>query len=445
MSGRADLPAAMRAAFGGRSKIFYGWWIVAAGTLTIAINGATYFYGMAVFFTPLIQEFGWSRTALSGVFSIARLQAGIAGPLTGLAIDRWGPRRMMMVGLVIMALGFFLLSRVTSLIAFYVIFLAFLSVGTGLSASAPVGASVANWFIRHRGLAMGMLMCGGGLGGFLSTALGWLIDAYGWRATMDIIAVVILVTGLPAAAVVRHKPEPYGLRPDGDPPGAVVAKPTSKVARARAAQVAFQPREALATRVFYLMALIFGLRQLTTNGVLLHLPALMVDRGYTLEAAALIAGLVGLASIPGRLVCGWLADRVDSRVVLAGCFALLSLSTAVLALDSSPMLLAFFVVAFGFSYGGSVPLTMSMVADYFGHRWYATVYGISQFAMMWGAIAGPLVAGYAYDSAGSYELALHVFAVTNFLGLVICFFVHPPRPPKRLRRAGGTPTASLPL
>lgn len=438
MSEQADLAeaAAPRAVGGGRSKIFYGWWIVAAGTLAIAINGAVYYYGMAVFFTPLIQEFGWSRTALSGAFSIARMQSGIAGPLTGLAIDRWGPRRMMTVGMVLTAIGFALLARVHSIEAFYFVFLVFLSVGAGLGSSAPVGAAVANWFVRRRSLAMGVLMTGGGLGGFLVTALGWLIDNFGWRTTMEIVAGVVLATGLPLAAVVRHKPGPYGLRPDGDPPGAE-PRSVSMVAQARAARVSFQPREALATRVFYLMALMFGLRQLTTNGALLHLPALMVDRGYSLETAALIAGLVALVSVPGRIICGWLGDRMDQRFVLAGCFALLSLTTAVLAGGSSPLHLIVFVVGFGFSYGGSIPSSMSMVADYFGYRWYATIFGLAQFVQMWGSIAGPLLAGLAFDSTGNYDLALHIFTVTNLLGLVICFFVYPPKPPKRLRRAAG--------
>ncbi|MHB1134186.1 MAG: MFS transporter [Chloroflexota bacterium] len=435
MSVEPDLPrgaeATPRQARGG---IFYGWWIVFAGTLAVAVNGAVYYYGMAVFFTPLIAEFGWSRTALSGAFSIARMQGGIAGPLTGWAIDRWGPRRMMTVGMVVTAVGFALLARVYSIEEFYFVFLVFLSVGTSLGASAPVGAAVANWFVRRRSLAMGMLMTGGGLGGFLATGLGFLIALYGWRATMEIVAVIVLVTGLPLAAVMRSRPQPYGLRPDGDLAGAP-ARPTSKIAQIRAARVSFQPRQALATRVFYLMAVMFGLRQLTTNGALLHLPALMVDRGYTLEAAALIAGLVALISVPGRIVCGWLGDRYDQRFVLAGCFALLSITTAVLAAGSSPLHLIIFVVGYGVSYGGSVPLTMSMVADYFGYRWYATIFGLTQFAQMWGSIAGPLLAGYAFDSTGNYEMALNVFTVTNFVGLLLCFIVRPPKPPQRLPAA----------
>jgi len=411
----------------GRGGLFYGWWIVAAGTVIIAVNSAFFYYGMAVFFTPLILEFGWSRTALSGVFSIARMQAGIAGPLAGIAIDRWGARRMVLIGLLFVATGFFLLARVYTLEAFYAVFILCLSVGTGLSASPPIGAALANWFVRRRGLAMGILMCGAGVGGFLATSLGWLIGAYGWRTTMNIMAGTVLLTGLPAAMVIRHRPQPYGLRPDGDPPGEPPAKPRSTIAELRRAGSDFPPAETLRTRAFYLLALVFGLRQLTTSGALIHLPALMVDRGYALETAAAIAGLVALVSIPGRLLCGWLADRVDQRYVFAASFVLLSASLTVLTFGATPLHVGLFVVGYGLSYGGGVPLMMSMVADYFGHRWYATTYGLIQFAMTWGNVAGPLVAGYAFDATGGYDLALHTFTLGNLLALVVVLLVRPPR------------------
>ena len=418
------------AAFPQRGKIFYGWWIVAAGVVAIAVNSSVYFYGMAVFFTPLIQEFGWSRTALAGAFSIARMQAGIAGPLTGAAIDRWGPRRMMMIGMVMVAAGFGLLGRVTSLEAFYAIFIIFLSIGSGLSASPPVGAAIANWFSRRRGLAMGLLMCGGGVGGFIAAGLGFLINAYGWRTTMDIIAVAILVTGLPAAAVIRHRPEPYGWLPDGAPPDPSQRKPAAGASTPRVeADRSFRPREAIATSAFWVLSTMFALRNLTTSGALVHLPALMVDRGHPLEVAATIAGLVALFSIIGRFACGWLADRVDERYLVAATFAFASLSLEVLALGTTPLHVATFVVGYGISYGGSVPLTMSMVARYFGHRWFGTVYGLSQFVIIWGSVGGPLLAGYGYDTTGSYETAIHIFAVANIVGLALAFMVRRPSRP----------------
>lgn len=280
-----------------RSPIFYGWWIVAAGALISAINGAVYYYGMSVFFTPLLQEFGWTRTALSGAFSISRLEAGVAGPVAGLCIDRWGPRRMMLIGLSLMGVGFILLSRIDSIETFYFVFVVFLSLGVGLGVTPSISASVTGWFIRRRGLALALVLCGYGLGGILASVLGYLINTYGWRTTLVQIGVFVIATGVPLALVVRHRPEQYGLRPDGDPSpvGAAV-----KVAAAVDAD--FEPREALLTRAFWLLALMFGLRQVTTTGALIHLPTLLVDRGFGLEmAAANAAGmLVALVVRPPR-------------------------------------------------------------------------------------------------------------------------------------------------
>jgi MFS family permease len=389
---------------------------------------------MAVFFTPLVQEFGWTRAALSGAFSIARLEAGIAGPLAGICIDRWGPRRMMVLGLILMSVGFVLLSRVESLEAFYLIFLLFLSLGTGFGVMPPITTAVTNWFYRRRSLATGLLMCGAGVGGFAASSLGWLITAYGWRQTLVFVGIFVIVTGVPGVLLLRHRPEPYGLRPDGDPPA-----PVSSARAATAPNDGFLPSEALRVRAFYGLAFIFGARHVTTSGTLVHLPALMVDRGFTLEAAATLAGVVALVSIPGRVLCGWLGDRVDKRYVFAACLLFMVIGIAALALGSSPGHLGVFTVAYGMAYGGSVPLTVSIVADYFGRRRFATVYGLSQFAMMWGTISGPMIAGYAFDTTGSYQVALNIFMAVGIVGTVGTLLVRPPRLPGRVTGGQGVP------
>ena len=416
-------PVQRRVTPGKRGNVFYGWWVVASAGLVQAVNSAVYYYGMPVFLTPLTEEFGWSRAALSGAFSIARLEAGIAAPLAGLSIDRWGPRRMMLIGLVMMSVGFVLLSQVQTLEMFYFIFLFFLSVGTGFGVGPPLSACVANWFVRKRGTAMGLLMTGGGIGAAAAGSLGLLITAFGWRTALVIIGVVVLVTGIPGALIIRHRPESIGLRPDGDP-----TPPPQPVAKAMGAvrQINFQPMDALRTPAFWLLAVIFGSRHLTTSGAIVHLPAMMVDKGYSLEIAAAIAGLVGLASIPGRLLGGWLGDKVPKYLVFAGCMALLAFGLVMLMVGSTPLHLGIFVMAYGAAYGGAVPLSMAMVADYFGRRRYATIYGFCQFAMMWGSIGGPVLAGYAFDTTGSYLVALQIFTVVAVIGMFVSVVARPP-------------------
>ncbi len=425
---KASLPGQGQAAPPSR-RLFYGWWIVIAGMVVQGLNSAVYYYGMAVFFTPLVQEFAWSRTALSGAFSIARLEAGIAGPLAGILIDRWGPRLMILLGHILMGTGFVLLSRIETLEAFYLVFILFLSVGVGFGVMPPLSSAVANWFVRRRGLALGLLLCGAGVGGFMSGSLGWLITSLGWRTSLVAIGIVVFAVGLPAAFIVRARPEPYGLLPDGD------VQPSAKHASGVTAppEVNFRPLEAVRTPTFLVLTLVFGARHVTTSGILVHLPTLIVDSGWQLEAAATITGLVALASIPGRLVAGWLGDRVDKRYVLAGCLALIALGEFVLSQGTSPWHLALFVLCYGPTYGGSVPVTMALVASYFGRGRYATIWGLVQFAMMWGPIGGPLIAGYVFDTTGSYILALHIFVATALVGMLLALVVPRPRLPALAR------------
>ncbi len=424
--GKASLPGVGKGAPPGR-RLFYGWWIVITGMVVQGLNSAVYYYGMAVFFTPLVQEFAWSRTALSGAFSIARLEAGIAGPLAGILIDRWGPRLMILAGHLLMGTGFILLSRIQTLEAFYLVFILFLSVGVGFGVMPPLSSAVANWFVRRRSLALGLLLCGAGVGGFMSGSLGWLITNLGWRTSLVLIGITVFAVGLPAAFIVRARPEPFGLLPDGD-----VQVPTQQAGSASitaTAEVNFQPLEAIRTPTFLLLTLVFGARHVTTSGILVHLPTLIVDGGWQLEAAATITGMVALASIPGRLVAGWLGDRVDKRYVLAACLALIALGELVLSLGTSPWHLALFVLLYGPTYGGSVPVTMALVASSFGRQRYATIWGLVQFAMMWGPIGGPLIAGYVFDTTGSYLLALQIFVATALTGMLLALAVPRPRSP----------------
>ncbi|MHB9092700.1 MAG: MFS transporter [Chloroflexota bacterium] len=426
-----DVPPTGQQASRKRGGLFYGWWLVLAGIVVQAVNSAVYYYGIGVFFTPLVQEFGWSRTALSGAFSIAQLEAGLTGPISGLCIDRWGPRRMMFIGITLLGAGFLLLGATQSLVMFYAIFILFLSIGTSLGISPPLTASVANWFVRRRGMALGIMACGAGFGGFASASLGWLIVHYGWRASFVIIGVVVLVTGYPSAAVMRHRPEPYGQRPDGDP----VESKGPAVAFARADDGSFTPGQALRTPAFYFLALMFGSRQMSTAGALVHLPTLMVDRGFSLEEAAMISGLAALASVPGRLICGWFADRVEKRLAYAVCLLFVAVGVGALALGSSPLHLGVFVVAYGMAFGGSVPLMMTIVAEYYGRFRFATNYGCMQFAMMWGTIAGPLLAGYIYDTTGSYLTALYIFIGVALAGIGAAVVARRPALPVAARPA----------
>ena len=195
-------------------KIFYGWWIVLATSLIHLWGAGTFFYSFTAFFNPLVEEFGWSYSATSVAASIRSIEGGIASPLVGLATDRFGPRRLLFFGSVVSGLGFVLFSRIDSLWSFYTVFL-FLSIGTSFLFPVPGWTAVAGWFIQKRGTAIGILSAAIGLGGGLIYAVNALIALYGWRTALVIIGIGMWVIGIPCSLAVRHRPEPYGLAPDG--------------------------------------------------------------------------------------------------------------------------------------------------------------------------------------------------------------------------------------
>ena len=159
----------------GVPRIFYGWWIVLASAIAFALEGGIYFYGFSAFFIPIVSEFGWSRAAISGAFSFSRIEGAIIGPIGGLLIDKFGPRKIMFLGITIMGIGFILLSRIDSLVTFYLVFILLIAMGSTVGIQMTTLVAIVNWFKKKRGTAMGIGLSGVGVGGLIVPALAWLI------------------------------------------------------------------------------------------------------------------------------------------------------------------------------------------------------------------------------------------------------------------------------
>ena len=184
----------------------------------MAMTSGINFHGFGNFIIPLSKEFGWNRTVVSTIFSLARLEAGFIGPLEGWLVDRIGPRKLMLVGIPLMGLGFILLSRVNGLLTFMLVYVLGVTLGNSVGMHTPASAAVANWFTRKRGLAFGIMWSGVGLGGLMVPVLGWAIEEFGWRQASVMVGIFVVVVGIPVASIMRHRPEQYGLLPDGDKP-----------------------------------------------------------------------------------------------------------------------------------------------------------------------------------------------------------------------------------
>lgn len=435
-----------------RTGIFYGWWIVGAGVALNAMGGWLHVYGFGAFFLPLIREFGWSRAALSGALSVARLEAGLLAPVVGFVVDRFGPRISMVIGFIITGVGFLLLSQIDSLVMFYVMYIGVVTIGRDFSSGLPIQTAVVNWFRRRRGLALALIVSGIGLGGSLVPITAWFISTFGWRSAMITTGVLTVAIGVPLTMVLRHRPEDYGYLPDGDLPEGAVADavmerqkfaetPLEKLVAAllylpglltswierltgrfpwlradAGAEVNFTPREAIWTVNFWLISLSFGLSALISGLVLVHyIPFLVNDLGLSDEAAAGILATHALASVGGRMLFGWMGDLIERKYVFALCLIGQVAGLVLFTVVGNGAALMVVVIGFALFYGGPITVRAAIIGDYFGRAHFGTISGLVRVADVWGTVGGPVFAGWVFDSTGSYTAAYLAIAFATAL------------------------------
>ncbi len=397
-----------------RAGFFFGWWVVFASAAIIFLTGGTFFYGFSALFNPIVNEFGWSRAAVSFAFSLRSEVGGIAAPIVGFLVDRVGARRLMVFGVATVALGFVLLSQVQALWAFYG---SVVVIAIGMSAAAgPVGiVAVAHWFRRRRGRALAFLAMGAGSSGIMAVVLAGLISAFEWRNALLIIAAVQLAVCLPLALSIRNRPEDMGLHPDGEAEAGPSPGDTA-VAPGLAEPEGLTARQALRSSAFWRLALAVSLGNLGAMAIIVHqIPFLTGSVGLSEGAAA--ASLTGmtLVSVGGRFGFGYAADLMDKRFVMASAFALLALGVLLFAAVYQPWQIFLALPLFGLGWGGIIPVRPALQAEVFGLRAFGAIQGLVFTIATLGALAGPVFAGWMYDQTESYRLGFVILAATAFL------------------------------
>jgi len=419
---------------GGKRRVFYGWYLLAAGTAVLAIHGATFTYGFAVFFLPLATTLNVSRGLLSTVFSLTRLESALLGPVDGYLIDRFGPRKILLLGALLFGTGFFLFSRIESLMHFFLVF-ALLALGGSLAGFLPVTTAVQNWFSRRRGMATGISAAGVNIGGSLVVFVAMMITLVGWRSMATLIALVIWIAIPPLALLIRHRPQDYGYLPDGDQPQERETETVDGTPSGESVKVTpvlnegpdnFTPMQALRTRAFYLVAIAHSFSLLIVGSVTIHTIPRLVDAGVSYEAAALILTITTIVAVLGRMSGGYLGDRVGRKVVIVASFIMMAAGMVVLATAESFAQATVFAVLYGLGYGARAPLLVALRADYFGPKHFATIMGFSQLVMIPGMFLGPVISGFAYDIQGSYVTVFTVIAIIGLIGAVLVVFLKPP-------------------
>ena len=406
--------------------IYYGWILVAGLALTTIVSYGTTQYFFGVILVPIQHELGWSRAALSGAYSLAFLVAGVLGlPLGGL-IDRRGARFLMSAGSILGAICLALLSQVTELWQFYVLWAGGVGLTMALTLYPVSFVVITNWFRRRRGSALAALTLGGGLSSPIYVPLaGLLVARTGWRETMVIFAFTQIAIALPVHAfLLRRHPEDIGLLPDGDSAERGSAPNDSRESGSSLGQ-------ALRTLGFWTLTVSFGLGMFGQSAVLAHQVAYMIGRGFDPVLSAGLAGLVGVASLPGRLVFNLISDRFGSQRLLALCTVTQAAGAALLALASSPPWLWAYVLVYGAAFGAVSPLRASTMADQFGRRSYGAITAASGLPIAVLGAAGPLTAGILFDRLGGYGIALWVVVAAFVVsGLAVVITPTAPRGPR---------------
>ena len=378
----------------------------------------------------MVAEFGWSRTLMSGVYSLSRLEGGIEGPIVGWLIDRFGARRILFIGIILTGIGYMLLSVVDSPLSMYLIFGLTLSLGFNLGYTHATIASVTKWFIKKRGRAVSILYTGNGIGGAIFVPLiAWLILQYGWRNAAVIIGVATLLIPLPLSFLIRSTPEEMGLTPDGEVrkprEGSsewVEKKDQSTLSSISCDEVEFTVREALRTRAFWIYAVGLMLRACILSSIVVHQIPHLTDIGIPYLTASKVLGYMVLMSVPSRFIFGYLGDQFDKRKLLFLLCLLQGIGIIIFIHAKTLALLYLFVIVYGVGYGGVFPLTIALRADLFGRKNYATLAGISMSLTTIATVSAPVLAGYLFDVTRSYSLAFYTFGVMIvFAGIVFLF------------------------
>jgi sugar phosphate permease len=314
-------------------------------------------------------------------------------------------------------------------------FAAVIVIALGMSAcGGPVSqTAVARWFTKKVGRAMAIMSVGAGISGFMAVVTVTLINAYGWRTTLVILGIILWAICIPMALTVRDRPQDMGLLPDGEPSSGSDGPPSGKGRVAVQAEGLAAPpaereaegltvRQALGTRAFWLLAITISLLQMGSLGVIAHGIAFLEDEvGFSQQGAALVAMGLPIASLPGRVIFGWLADYVEKRWVLVVACLLQGLGILLFANIYVGWQAVIFLIVFSPAWGGYVAVRPALQADYFGVRAFGGIQGLMFFVATVGGVIGPVFAGAVYDAGGSYRpafLVLSVIAMASALGLI---------------------------
>lgn len=422
----------------GRPRIFFGWYMVAASVVTNTIFSAAYFQGFGVLIIPIERAFGWDRWVISAALSLRQLESGIVSPAVGFLLDRFSARKLIFCSAVISGVGFIGLGFTTGIVTFFLCFVVISLGASGVSHAVTWPVIISRWFRRNRGLATGLAVTGPIFGSPLVILNTQIEAAYGWRVVLFGYGALILAGVTLLSMLVRDRPEPYGLRPDGDPPeeGASIEHAIGPLRRRTDAGLTLHA--VFRTKEFWLFTSYLSGTFAVNSAVQGHMiPYFQQDIGLSAAWAAVVMSFVFILSGIGRIGGGYLLDRMDYRLVLAVVAAMMGMGLLYLQVVPVKTLWGTlpFALMFGVSFGCLVPMRGAVGSIMFGTRTIGGILGLLQGGPIAAGVIGPLAMGLIFDLHGNYYAAIWgLIAISAFMIPLSLAMASPAELAKRIER-----------
>lgn len=409
---------------GKRPKFFYGYVVVLAAFIILVMTwGSIYSFG--IFFKPVLIEFGWTRTVISGAYSLFFLSLGLFAGIAGKLSDRFGPKVVVSACGLLLGSGFLLMSQINTIWQLYLYYGVILGIGAS-GIYVPLASTIARWFVKRRGLITGIALSGISVGTMIVPLVAsWLINEHGWRFSYLIVGIAVLLSIVSAAQFLSYDPSHRGMLPYG----ANIKKSEDTSLETRG----YSLQEAIHTRQFWIISAIFFCFGFSAQTIFAHIVPHTTDIGISATSAANILTFIGAGGTVGRIIIGGVADRIGNKLSLITIFVLLSIALLWLLAARSIWAFYLFAVLFGLAYGGWAALISVVVADLFGLSSLGIILGVVQIGVTTGEAGGPILAGKIFDITSSYQPAFIVGLILSVTAIILALFL---RPVADLRKGG---------
>jgi OFA family oxalate/formate antiporter-like MFS transporter len=421
-------------------KIFFGWWTVLASGLLCLWGYGYYSYGISALFIPIASELGFSRAQTSVAASIGRFEGGFEAFIAGRITDKFGPRWIVLIAIFFGSISLACIYFIDSLWSFYLVWGFLFGTALNMALAIPLDTAISNWFVKKRGVAISIKWVFSGISGVVILPLiVWLIQVVGWRATCAIGGVVWGVVGLPLVwfFLKSHRPEHYGLLPDGAKIEDGVIDKDALMKRgmeyaAEVREVEFTLKQTMKTPTYWLLVSVQAVYGLVVPAINIHCIPFLTDMKIDTMLAASMMAIMIASSIPSRFIAGYIADRVDIRrlrYVMMGAYVLQAIGIAVFLLHQTTAMIYVWFILYGFGTGMCLTLNPAITARYYGRKAFGSIRGVSALLLTPVGVAAPIYAGWVFDTTGAYTPALILFAVLLAVASIILPFARPPKQP----------------